>query len=65
MHFTIRVPSLSCDACIKAITKAIQALDAKAEVRGSVEGKVIEVTTEESLDRIKQAVMDAGHEVAD
>ncbi|HIK36475.1 MAG: heavy-metal-associated domain-containing protein [Geminocystis sp.] len=67
MHFTvtIRVPSISCNSCIAAITRAIQALDAKAEVRGDVERKVIEVTTAVSLDRIKQAIMDAGHDVVD
>jgi copper chaperone len=63
MSITFKVPTIACEVCAKTITKAIHNLDDNAEVKVDVEEKIVTVATEKTADKIKEAIIDAGHEI--
>ena len=63
MNITLKVPTIACDVCAKTITKAIQNLDNNAQVKVDVEEKIVTVDTEKTAENIKEAIIDAGHEI--
>jgi copper chaperone len=65
MNITFKVPTIACEVCAKTITKAIQNLDHNAEVKVDVAEKIVTVTTEKTADNVKEAIIDAGHEIAE
>lgn len=61
---TLNVPSIACEVCAKTITKAIQNVDKVAEINIDVKTKMVNVTTQTAEEIIKQAILDAGHDLA-
>ncbi|AFZ55125.1 heavy-metal-associated domain-containing protein [Cyanobacterium aponinum UTEX 3222] len=63
-NITLNVPSIACEVCAKTITKAIQNVDNIAEINVDVKTKMVNVTTQKAEEIIKQAILDAGHDLA-
>ena len=63
MNITLKVPTIACDVCAKTITKAIQNLDNNALVEVDVEEKIVTIETKKTAENIKEAIIDAGHEI--
>lgn len=64
MTITLTVPSIACEVCAKTITKAIHNQQPDAQVSIDVPQKLVTVETNASLEVIKNAIANAGHEVA-
>ncbi|MEB3311803.1 MAG: heavy-metal-associated domain-containing protein [Snowella sp.] len=64
MSVQLTVSSIACDACATAITNAIQQQFPDAQVDVDVPTKLVTVKTAASEAAIKQAITEAGHEVA-
>lgn len=64
MTLSFTVPNLACSACVEAVTKAVQAVDATAQVNADPKTKQVSITTEAAESAIKQAIVDAGYTVA-
>ncbi len=64
MTLSFTVPNLACSACVETVTKAIQTVDATAQVNADPKTKQVNVTTEASEAIIQQAIIDAGYTVA-
>ncbi|MEM9137733.1 MAG: cation transporter [Cyanobacteria bacterium P01_F01_bin.42] len=60
----ITVPTISCDACVNTLTKAIQKLDADAVVTGDAAAKTLSIQSSVSEADIKAAIVNVGHEYA-
>jgi copper chaperone len=61
MVLRYQVPDMSCDHCVRAITKAVQAVEPGASVQVDLPNHRVQVTgTEESI-RIEHAIRDAGY----
>jgi copper chaperone len=57
---------MSCEHCVKAITKAVGTLDGVSEVRVDLGAKTVTVThdtAKATLDKIKSEIEDRGYEV--
>ncbi|HEY9672601.1 MAG TPA: heavy-metal-associated domain-containing protein [Waterburya sp.] len=60
---TLKVPSIVCDGCAKAITDAILTHESDAKVEVDVKDKTVQVDTEASEESIKQMITALGHTV--
>lgn len=58
-----KVEGMSCQHCVKAITKAVQALDANATVDVDLANKQVIVESGVKPDQIAQAISDEGYQV--
>lgn len=58
----ITVPTIACEGCIDAISKAIHKLDATALVKGDPASKMLSIQTQVSEADIKAAITQVGHE---
>ena len=63
MTMQLNVPSIVCEGCAETITKAIESLDAEAEVKVNLEAKIVTIDSKSSLESIKQAIAARGHTV--
>lgn len=61
MSLTIKVPSIACEACGKAITKAIQSQEIEAQVSVDVANKIVTIETDVSEEKIRAIITEAGH----
>jgi copper chaperone len=59
----LQVKGMTCQHCVKAVTKAIQSLDASATVHVTLPQGVVNVQTTLSRDATVQAIVDEGYEV--
>jgi copper chaperone len=62
----LRVDGMSCEHCVKAITKAVGALDGVSEVNVNLDAKSVTIThdaAKTSLDKIKFEIEEQGYEV--
>lgn len=59
----LQVKGMSCQHCVKAVTKAIQALDAEAQVTVELPQGTVSVSTSLTRDQTVQAISDEGYEV--
>ncbi|MFN9173376.1 MAG: heavy-metal-associated domain-containing protein [Synechocystis sp.] len=64
MTIQLTVPTIACEACAEAVTKAIHNHDGAAEVSVDVPTKVVTVSSRLSEAELKQSIEAAGHEVA-
>lgn len=60
---TLNVPSIACEVCAKTITTAIKNIDSEAEVKIDVDTKIVQVNTNQTLDIIRKAIIEAGHTI--
>lgn len=58
-----QVEGMSCGHCVSAITKAVQTVDARAQVQVDLAGKSVTVEGSDLKDAIVTAIADAGYEV--
>ncbi|GHU78074.1 copper chaperone CopZ [Clostridia bacterium] len=62
----LNVDGMSCEHCVKAITKAVGALDGVSEVKVDLDAKTVTVTHDAAKappDKIKLEIEDQGYEV--
>jgi copper chaperone len=59
----LQVKGMSCQHCVKAVTKAIQALDAEAQVTVELPQGTVSVSTSLTRDQTVEAISDEGYEV--
>ncbi|MCL6458406.1 MAG: copper chaperone CopZ [Gorillibacterium sp.] len=62
----LNVEGMSCEHCVKAITKAVGALPGVSEVSVNLNAKTVTVTNDpdkSSLDQIRLEIEDQGYEV--
>ncbi len=57
----IHVPDMACGHCSNAITQALKALDAAAEVQVDLETKLVSVTTTAQEAAVRAAIAGAGY----
>jgi copper chaperone len=59
----LNVDGMSCGHCVGAVTRAVQALDAKAEVRVDLAARIVEAHTDAGRDAVVEAIANAGYAV--
>ena len=64
MNLELSVPDLACSACVETVTKAVQGVDATAQVTADPKTKQVTVITNTSETAIKDAITTAGYTVA-
>lgn len=64
MTLELRVPNLACSACIETVTKAVQSVDAAAQVSVDTKTKQVTVVADASETAIKNAITTVGYSVA-
>jgi copper chaperone len=64
MTLNLTVPDLACSACVDTVTKAVQAVDAAAQVNADPNTKQVSVDTTASEAAIKTAITTAGYTIA-
>jgi copper chaperone len=55
------VPGMNCGGCLRAITRAIEALDPQARVEADVEARTIKVISAESEASLLNALSNGGY----
>lgn len=60
MKLEIKIPNLACSACVKTVTKAVQEVDAEAQVAAYPRIKQVSVITKTPEADIKNAITAAG-----
>ena len=63
MTVQLKVPDMACSACAETITKAIEALDATAQVEADLSTKIVKVNSPQPSSAIKQAIVAAGYSI--
>jgi copper chaperone len=61
--FRLNVEGMSCGHCVGAITRAVHAVDPKAEVRVDLIARTVEATTNAGRDAVAEAITNAGYAV--
>ncbi|MBD6617671.1 heavy-metal-associated domain-containing protein [Komarekiella sp. 'clone 1'] len=64
MTLKLTVPNMACSACANTITKALQAVDANADVQADPTTKLVSVETQASETVVKEALIAAGYPAA-
>lgn len=64
MTLEFTVPNMACSACGDTITRAVKAIDPAATVQADTKTKQVNVETKAAETAIKQAITDAGYNVA-
>lgn len=63
MH-RFHLPTMTCGGCLKAVTRAIHALDAEARVEGDLNTRTIAVASRRAADDLMKALAAAGYPAA-
>lgn len=63
MKQVFNVEGMSCNHCVKAVTKAVQQLDPQAQVQVDLAGKKVEVESSQAREAIAKAIADEGYAV--
>ncbi len=61
--YELKVEGMTCGGCAASVKRAVQSIDAQADVNVDLAAKTVKVTTAAQLDAVKSAVEDAGYEV--
>ncbi len=61
--YELKVDGMTCGGCAASVKRALQALDANAEVDVDLPAKTVKVATAAQFDAVKAAVEDAGYDV--
>lgn len=62
MSIQIKVPSMMCEACVKAISTEIKSNLPEAKIEANLENKMVTVDTNASKTAIAEMIAAAGHE---
>lgn len=57
---TFRVPDMTCGGCVRAITKAVNRVDADASVAADVPTHIVKIESALATDKLLAAIQDAG-----
>ncbi|HWV06779.1 MAG: cation transporter [Ralstonia sp.] len=60
---TFSVSGMSCGHCVSAVTRAVQQVDAAANVKVDLDKQTVAVTSGASTDAVKAAIEQAGYPV--
>lgn len=60
---TFSVTGMSCGHCVSAVTRAVQQVDAGANVQVNLDKQTVAVTSGASADAVKAAIEQAGYPV--
>jgi copper chaperone len=60
MHF-FHVPSMNCGGCLRAITRAVQALDPEAQIEADLEARTVKVASRQSEASLLNALTNGGY----
>ncbi|MFM1869947.1 MAG: hypothetical protein RLY99_691 [Pseudomonadota bacterium] len=63
MTITLTVNGMNCGHCTQTITKAILAIDPKANVETDIPSKTVKVSSQLDNENIRAAIVDAGYDV--
>lgn len=58
-----KVPDMTCSGCVGAVTRAVQGLDAKAEVSADLDTKLLRIDSGLADAALAEAVREAGFTV--
>lgn len=61
--YELKVDGMTCGGCAASVKRAVQTLDANANVEVDLAGKTVKVETAIQLDAVKSAIEDAGYDV--
>ncbi len=61
--YELKVDGMTCGGCASSVKRAVQALDANANVDVDLAGKTVKIETAAQLDAVKSAIEDAGYDV--
>lgn len=61
--YELKVEGMSCNHCVNAVTKSVQAVDPAAKVDVNLSQQTVRVDSSAGIERIAQAVDDAGYTV--
>ena len=64
MTIQLKVPGIACSACVNTVTKAIKTVDANATVEADTKTKIVNVQSQQSEDKIKEIIAEAGYPAA-
>lgn len=65
MQHVFTVNGMSCGHCVKAVTQALRALDPNATVQVDLDGRRVQVESEQPRDALADAIRDEGYTVVD
>lgn len=61
--YELKVEGMSCNHCVKAVTKSVQAIDPAAKVDIDLSQQTVRVSSSASIEQIAAAVDEAGYPV--
>lgn len=61
--YELQVEGMSCNHCVNAVTRSVQAIDASAKVDVDLAHQKVRVASTASLEQVKSAVAEAGYPV--
>lgn len=61
MTHRLHIPEMSCNGCVRRITKAVEKLDANATVEAALDTREVQVSTEAPLPALREALAQAGY----
>ncbi len=64
MALQLKVPDMTCSACVETITKAVTAIDPVAQVEADLKTKMVSVETQQPEATVKEAIANAGYHPA-
>jgi copper chaperone len=64
MNYNLKVPTLACSACVEAITRAIHAQEPQAQITADLNSKIVTIVSQAPEALLRQAIAEAGHELA-
>lgn len=64
MQYTLQVEGMTCGHCERAVTNAIQGVDAQAQIRIDRAANRVEVETGASREAVAAAIAEEGYKVA-
>ena len=62
--YELQVDNMSCAHCVRAVTKAVRALDTQATVEVDLAAKTVKVASAVALAQISAAIVEAGYPLA-
>jgi copper chaperone len=63
MMYELQVENMTCGHCVRAVTQAVQEVDAAAQVEVDLASKSVKINSATPLAPLKSAIADAGYPV--
>ncbi len=60
---SFKIPDMECNACVAAITRAVQEVDTKADVTADLAGREVTIASTAPRERLRAAIEEAGFTV--